>query len=53
MTRPYIGWYDKLQNLFPIKRKSFQRKTKLKVTPHIYSSIRFVVETAFISEQIA
>ena len=30
-----------------------QRKTKVKFTLHIYSSIRFVVETAFISEQIA
>ena len=44
--RPYIGLYDRLQNLFPINGNSFQRKPTL-------TSIRFVFETVFISEQIA
>ena len=48
---PYIGWYDQLQNIFPINGNSFQRKTKV-VDIIFYSSIRFVFETAFISEQI-
>ena len=33
--RPYIGLYDKLQNLFPINGNSFQRKPKLIATPYI------------------
>ena len=33
--RPYIGWYDKLQNLFPINGNGFQRKTKLIATFYI------------------
>ena len=33
--RTYIGWYDKLQNLFPINGNSFQRKPKLIATPYI------------------
>ena len=47
--RPYIGLYDRLQNLFPINGNSFQRKPKLIATlPLIfYSSIRFVFETVF------
>ena len=32
--RPYIAWYDKLQNLFPVNGTSFQRKTKLVATPY-------------------
>ena len=44
--------YGKLQNL-PINGNSFQRKTKLIATTYIFSSIRFVFETTFISEQIA
>ena len=31
----YIGIYDKLQNLFPINGKSFQRKPKVIATPCI------------------
>ena len=42
-----------MKNLFPINGNSFQRKTKFIATHYIYSSIRFVFETAFISEQIA
>ena len=33
--RPYMGLYDKLQNLFPINGNSFHRKPKLTVTPCI------------------
>ena len=51
--RLYIGLYDKLQNLFPINGHSFTRKPKLIATLVFYSSIRFVFETVFISEQIA
>ena len=50
---PCIGWYDNLQNLSPINGNSFQRKTKLIATLIFYSSIRFVFQTEFISEQIA
>ena len=49
---PYTGLYDKLQNLFPINGNSFQRKPKPKLPLTFYSSIRFVFETVFISEQI-
>ena len=35
IKRPYIGLYDKFQNLFPINGNSFQRKPKLIATPHI------------------
>ena len=42
-----------LQNLFPIHGNSFQRKPKLTATPHIYSSVIFISETASISEKIA
>ena len=48
---PYIGWYDQLQNLFAINGNSFQRKAKV-INIIFCSSIRFVSETAFISEQI-
>ena len=33
--KPYIGWYDKLENLFPINGNSFQGKTKLIAIPYI------------------
>ena len=33
--RPYIGLYDRLQNIFPIKVNSFQRKPKLIGTLYI------------------
>ena len=42
-----------MQNLSPINGNSFQRKTKLIATLIFYSSIRFVFQTEFISEQIA
>ena len=42
-----------MQNLLPINRNSFQRKTKPIATLYILHSIRFVFETAFISEKIA
>ena len=42
-----------MQNLFPVNGNSFQRKPKLIATFLFYSSIRFVFETVFISEQIA
>ena len=32
---PYIGLYDKLQNLLPNNDHSFQRKPKLIATPYI------------------
>ena len=48
-----MGLYDKLQNLFPIDGKSFQRKPKHIATLYIYNSVRFLFETIFISEQIA
>ena len=41
-----------LQNLFPINDNSSQRKPKLISTLCTYSSIRFVFETVFISEEI-
>ena len=46
IKRSYIGWYDKLQNLFPINGK-------LQLPLLFNGSIRLVFETAFISEQIA
>ena len=49
---PCIGWYDKLQNLLAINGNSTQRKTELIATLIFYSSMKFVFETAFISEQI-
>ena len=42
-----------MQNIFPINGNSFQRKTKLIATLIFYSSIRFLLETEFISELIA
>ena len=43
-----------LQNLFPNKGNSFQRKTKVIATLFFfYRSIRFVFEIEFISEKIA
>ena len=33
--RPYIGLYDKLQNLFPVNGNNFQRKPGLIATPYI------------------
>ena len=33
--RPYIGLYDKLQNIFPVNDKIFQSKLKLIATPYI------------------
>ena len=33
-VKDHMGWYDKLQNLFPINSISFQRKTKLTPTPY-------------------
>ena len=41
-----MGLCDRLQNLFSINGNSFQRKPKL-----FYSSIMFLFETIFISEQ--
>ena len=35
LYRPYIGLYDKLQNLFPVNGSSFKRKPKLIATPYI------------------
>ena len=35
IKRPYIGWYDKLQNLFPINSNSFQRKAKFIASTYI------------------
>ena len=43
-----MGLCDRLQNLFSINGNSFQRKPKL-----FYSSIMFLFETIFISEQTA
>ena len=34
LYRPYIGLYDKLQNLFPVNGSSFKRKPKLIATPY-------------------
>ena len=51
VKRLCIGWYDKLQNLFPVNGNSSQRKNKLIATLIFYSSMKFVFETAFISEQ--
>ena len=42
-----------MENLFPINDNSFHRKTKLIATPYILSSMKFVFETTFFSEQIA
>ena len=50
--RPYVGLYDKSQNLFPNNGDSFQRKSKLIATPYIFSSIMLVFERV-IPEQIA
>ena len=42
-----------MQNIFPINGNSFQRKLNLWLALIFYSSIKFVFETAFISEEIA
>ena len=51
---PYIGLYDKFQNLFLISGNSFQREHKfIAISLFLCSSIMFLFETLIISNQIS
>ena len=48
----HIGLYSKLKKFFTIKSNNFQRKHEIITTLSFYSSLLFVIEAVFISEQI-
>ena len=50
---PYIGLYEKLQNLYSINDNTFQKKAKLITTPDVLCYYYFVFETVFITGKIA